>query len=524
MSFFQIPGNVKQIFAPFVLNPDNKMNQPVKSSTDLTGATPQVFSYKSLSASAGIVGDSAKLNFYPSSMNSLAINDDISFKLLYYRNPKTYSSNKSVTIQDLLNAIPGVQIREFLPDTRLDQCINLFTDFISNMTKLFTDDKKEKSSSSNNDPKANTDAKDDVGLFKKITAASWYTMKYLVGATDPSFFDDLSFGSLTDLPFSSYNKEVYQNNNKYPGSFVMAFPYTLYYRLQSCVTTNIYEIPASTSNKTILASGGGMSGWTDGGDMLSQGGFRISEFLGKIPVIGSLANMVLGNIGVNYMPWWNAESGSKTKEPQIEIKFDLFNDNDEAALANFIFVNTLVPNNKWIQYNMFQHSSSLYDVKIEGLNRLFACAGDFNVTYEGVLRDPPRWWILKLAWLHGNKCMSNEFMNNIIENKLIKIPDVYRVQMNFQSILPANFNNYIFAYAENASHITKYKDGPVYQQSAVAPLLAKAIKQYTDKVKIVWDKGEETVEVNKKINQQIEDAKKEAAEAEARANKAIGKT
>lgn len=59
--------------------------------------------------------------------------------------------------------------------------------------------------------------------------------------------------------------------------------------------------------------------------------------------------------------------------------------------------------------------------------------------------------------------MSNEFMNNIIENKLIKIPDVYRVQMNFQSILPANFNNYIFAYAENASHITKYKDGPVYQ-------------------------------------------------------------
>lgn len=248
-------------------------------------------------------------------MDMLSINDDISFKLLYNKKKIDGDSETyQITVNDLLDAIPGVQIREFLPDTRLDQCINMFTDFISSMTKLFSNE-KDSSSESANDPKANNNAKDDVGLFKKITAASWYTMKYMVGATDPSFFDDLKFGKLTDLPFSSYKETVYQNNVEYPGSFVMAFPYTLYYRLQSCVTTNIYEIPASTSDKTVLASGGGMSGWTDGGDMLSQGGLRISEFLGKIPVIGSLANMVLGNIGINYMPWWNAESGSKTKEP-----------------------------------------------------------------------------------------------------------------------------------------------------------------------------------------------------------------
>jgi len=79
-------------------------------------------------------------------------------------------------------------------------------------------------------------------------AAAWYTMKYMVGATNPDFYDDLSFGTnVSNLPFSSYKKEVYTNNANdqgYPGSFVMAFPYTLYYRLQSCVTTNIYEIPA----------------------------------------------------------------------------------------------------------------------------------------------------------------------------------------------------------------------------------------------------------------------------------------
>lgn len=118
------------------------------------------------------------------------------------------------------------------------------------------------------------------------------------------------------MPFTSYSKDVYKDNTKWPGSFVMAFPYTLYYRLQSCVTTNIYEIPAQSSSKTILNSGGGMAGWTDGGDdLMSAGGFRMTGLLGKIPVIGSLANMILGNIGINYMPWWNAESGSKTKEP-----------------------------------------------------------------------------------------------------------------------------------------------------------------------------------------------------------------
>ena len=134
---------------------------------------------------------------------------------------------------------------------------------------------------------------------------------------------------------------------KSPGYFVMTFPYTLYYRLQSCVTTNIYEVPGTDSNKHILVSNGS-AGWGDGSDILGAGGFRISNLLGKIPGIGNLANMILGNIGINYMPWWNADSGAKTAEPEVEIKFDLFNDSYDAAMANFIFVNTIIPNNKWI--------------------------------------------------------------------------------------------------------------------------------------------------------------------------------
>ena len=112
------------------------------------------------------------------------------------------------------------------------------------MAKLFTGD--DSSSASSTKAEQPADKNKEQGIFKKITNASWYAMKYFVGATDPDFYDDL--GTIKDLPFSSY-KDMYSSftvldGGKSPGYYVMTFPYTLYYKLQSCVTTNIYEIPA----------------------------------------------------------------------------------------------------------------------------------------------------------------------------------------------------------------------------------------------------------------------------------------
>ena len=490
--FFQIAGNIKQQFLPFVLVPSAKIHKVVGSSSDLAGAvSPQYFTYRD--KEGDYTAGKAKLNFYPSSMNNVMLNDDISLKLLYARGDDGKPSNNSITLSKLLNDIPGVQIREFLPDTRLDQCINLFVDMMKGMKKLFSGE-KDSSKEQPKDQKQPTDEEKTNKLFEKITAATKFTMKYMVGATDPDFFDDLALPS--NLPFSGYSPDIYQSYKmfgrpqKSPGYFVMTFPYTLYYRLQSCVTTNIYEVPGTDSNKHILVSNGS-AGWGGGDDILGSGEFRISSLLGKIPGIGNLANMILGNIGIHYMPWWNATGGVNVQEPEVEIKFDLFNDSYDAAMANFIFVNTIIPNNRWIQYNMFQHSSCLYDVKIEGINRLFACAGDFTVTYEGVLRDPPTKWLYDLINKHGNENLElDTFLTNAISYKTIKIPDVYRVSLKFKSLLPANFNNYIFSYAENASHIVKYKD-KAYDPSAAAEALPNAMSKYTKRVLQVWESANE---------------------------------
>ena len=495
MSFFQIPGNIKQQFVPFVLNPDSPLhsgvikdnNKQVGASTDLSGIAiaPQYFTYKN--KTGNYTSGCGKINFYPSSLNSWQFADDISYKLLYakdYPGGNETLSKRSITINDILNAIPGIQIREFLPDTRLDQCINFFTEIIGTMSDLMKSDGKESQTNSTQGKVA--DQKEEVGLFKKISAVTQYSLKYMVGVTNPDFFDDLNLSDA--MPFSSYNDIFSPSGKTSPGFYIMTFPYTLYYRLQSCVTTNIYEIPGVQASKTILHSEG-EAGWTSGGDMLSEGGLRISDMLGKIPGIGQIANMVLGNIGINYMPWWNASAGAKTKMPQIEITFDLFNDTANAALMNFIFVNTLIPNNMWVQYNMFQHSSSVYDVKIEGINRLYACAGNFDVTYEGVLRDPPVNWYQKLK-PYFNKNMSPTFEANIKNNKLIKIPDIYRVKMVFQSLLPANFNNYIFNYAENGNHITAYGN-KVYDSSILSKNLPQALGKYIKRAGAVWKSGKE---------------------------------
>ena len=117
---------------------------------------------------------------------------------------------------------------------------------------------------------------------------------------------------------------------------------------------------------------------------------------------------------------------------------------------------------------------------------MFACAGKFNVSYKGVLRDPSEALITKLT----SKCSSNvdsgTFKDNIIKGKLIKIPDIYTVEMTFQSLLPANFNNFLYMYSENKSQMEQYK-GAAYTKSVAVDMMSSGIKNFTEKLKGHWD-------------------------------------
>lgn len=499
---FSIPGNIKTEFLPFILTSEPPGPKPIDDQSKRSSLPPAVFTYRTLNSAKRQDAARGKLNFLPSSINSLHINKDISFQLLYGRNPAGEITDKSVTFNDILDAIPGVQIREYLPDTRLDQCLNLFTRIGEKLISLFKPKKDASSSTSaptsGSQPSANTGNNQSTlitieNLSKNITACCTFTMNYLVGNDkNPNFSTDLNITDVIKnctLDGISYNTKGIKDNYAKYFSDVISFPYTLYYTLQTCKTTNFYEIPAIDSTKRIISSTGS-DGWGSTSDIMSAGGFRASNLLGKIPGISKLANLLLGNIGINYTPWWDAAAGTgSAREPEIDIKFDLFNDSTDAAMINFIFINTIVPNNKWIQYGMFQHSPHIYDVKIEGVNRLFACSGDFTVTYDGILRDPPAKWIEYLVTRFGNSCINQGTMITAIKNnKLIKIPDVYHVNLKFKSLLPANFNNYVYTYAANGN-VLEYNT--TNDTESLKDNFTNAIAKYVERVEKVWDSGKE---------------------------------
>jgi hypothetical protein len=69
-------------------------------------------------------------------------------------------------------------------------------------------------------------------------------------------------------------------------------------------------------------------------------------------MLGKVLNMVTGlgdlidRVKINYMPRWDPKGDGKCE--QISFSFDLFNDSMDAALKNFIFINTIIPNNLWM--------------------------------------------------------------------------------------------------------------------------------------------------------------------------------
>lgn len=60
-------------------------------------------------------------------------------------------------------------------------------------------------------------------------------------------------------------------------------------------------------------------------------------------------------------------------------------------------------------------------------------------------------------------------------------------------MLPANFNNYIFSYAENANHMTKYSDH-AYQSSAAATMLPNAMAAFGARVAAAWKSNADNAE------------------------------
>lgn len=149
---FCIPGNIKQQYLPFVLNPksSSKLNKNASHSNELTSGGAQYFSFRNRDKSKYKAGF-GRLQVCPSSITNADFGSyfskDVSFMSLYAELTKKDRTSAGLTMDDIFDAIPGVQVREFLPDTKLDQCINFFGDMLQSVKDLWSSSKdKEKES------------------------------------------------------------------------------------------------------------------------------------------------------------------------------------------------------------------------------------------------------------------------------------------------------------------------------------------------------------------------------------------
>lgn len=85
------------------------------------------------------------------------------------------------------------------------------------------------------------------------------------------------------------------------------------------------------------------------------------------------------------------------------------------------------------------------------------CTGTTSCQGKGVMRDVSQKFIDELVDKHGNSIVkSGSNKQSFSTNRLVKIPDIYELTLQFTSLLPDNFNQCLFQYMGN-NNITTIK-------------------------------------------------------------------
>lgn len=333
------------------------------------------------------------------------------------------NDEQNPSIKTILNNIPAIQIREYVQDTRLQLLTGLFNNLIKGGKAGFSAEENEES----------------IKEFLAIGTAIGKGIKRI------SFWKEL-VGSIQQV-LSQGLTDVYDDEDTNT-KLVLHLIHGLYYRMLGSTTTGIYILPCVLES---YLNSDGSNGW-DG-----VGGITDSSTAGNT-VLGKLINFAIShNIKIITEPIWNG--GNNNDGETISLTVNLFNDTKTSAMTNFLFVNTIIPQNMWTQYAIFQLPPSVYDIKVEGGQRLFMCSGKFECKNKGVLRNPGKEFIRDVLYWFSNTCIEKKKsdVDYFIKNGLIKIPDVYELNMTFKSLLPNNFNQYLFRFAANNNVIDHQK-------------------------------------------------------------------
>lgn len=278
-------------------------------------------------------------------------------------------------------ATPRMKLYEFQPQPFYRQFLTLFTEIYDFANKLF--------------PAGDT-FKLDPTIFNELKKKFSYQ----------SLIDSMSAATQNDALLYSFPKFLYKN--LIAGEFLGSFELPYY--------------------GTDFIHAKGMDGWQN------------TTFMKKYAqnLTGILDRFGLGGLNVPITPQFTFDGGWGPECDEITNVVYLYNDTLKRFIVNTDFIIFLTMGALWVQSGPLQRGSNLYQVVIPGRMRYYLCKMDVHVETVGKQR---RANATGIDYLKKSTLLPKVFCDETGPS----IPDGYKITTKIQSLLPNNFNAFMFA-------------------------------------------------------------------------------
>lgn len=239
---------------------------------------------------------------------------------------------------------------------------------------------------------------------------------------------------------------------------VIDLPYILYCCLRRKLYGNVYVFPyLPQSGSTVINNSSNASEWSPDNKGGTITGWIKNMISGAAEMVGNIAIGLTGSQAkfTNLFPapsWGGPDSNSD----RVSFSFDLIliNDNVIFARNNYMCVNTIIHNNRWMQKAILAFPGALYELWLPTGQRHLMCTGDFKLYPLGLNRHVPT------NFFRGDKNPAANFQigynlgeielknpNQVgHEEKIEVVPDAYKLSVTFASCLANNMNTAVFQY------------------------------------------------------------------------------
>jgi len=157
----------------------------------------------------------------------------------------------------------------------------------------------------------------------------------------------------------------------------------------------------------------------------------------------------LGGLNLPLYPQFQLE-GFGPECDDVSCEINLYNDTLYNLVQNTLFINAFIPGAFWIQSGLLQRGSNFFQVEIPGRCIYFLCKMDAEVTCVGKSRalhpqakDNVNWE--KLPPIITDNFEWSNAVPPVPPTNIVLIPDIYKLKLKFVSIMPNNFNAYLFS-------------------------------------------------------------------------------